>query len=563
MNKKNNILRFERNAEYYYERFERHADNFNYLDALVNIRRARELDPENDEYALSMAEVLTEMGIYDESNAILLPMYYRKSLYQDDVLFNLGCNFYGLRENEKAYDCFSQYVTLYPNADLVYDASDMIDMLSEEDVIEELPLTPAQNELADRGKYLIDCGDYAGAIEVLKQLTEECPGLHFAENNLSLAYYCLRDLQKAIFVANNILKSDPQNLHALSNLALFHYANGVPNSENIFLKKLPRLVPADGDDSFKLLLTYCELGEHKKAYNQLGRLLDEKPYDARALFIAGLISANIGEYKESFDYFDKMLRIDPMDSLALYYKEQIREALKGKPTEIFAYSYQVPTDEIRRRLDYLNQCTKMDMEALLDRWNSSDQTMRRIVLWGLYLIEPTIKRLSLELLNLIGDDFSINALKRYLLKENEPDDVKNDIFIMLNIHHVPLPYIAYINGRIAEVNLHPVGDPELPKILECHKEVMQRIASSSFSDKQSDLPAKSADILRRYCMKLGKAPVFRNYNTWAAALLYTALQFYNEDDLPSLDDLCAEFSAEHLGVSRCIKKIRSTLTEEP
>ncbi|MBR4079608.1 MAG: hypothetical protein IKK29_05300 [Christensenellaceae bacterium] len=264
MNKKNNILRFERNAEYYYERFERHADNFNYLDALVNIRRARELDPENDEYALSMAEVLTEMGIYDESNAILLPMYYRKSLYQDDVLFNLGCNFYGLRENEKAYDCFSQYVTLYPNADLVYDASDMIDMLSEEDVIEELPLTPAQNELADRGKYLIDCGDYAGAIEVLKQLTEECPGLHFAENNLSLAYYCLRDLQKAIFVANNILKSDPQNLHALSNLALFHYANGVPNSENIFLKKLPRLVPADGDDSFKLLLTYCELGEHNK-----------------------------------------------------------------------------------------------------------------------------------------------------------------------------------------------------------------------------------------------------------------------------------------------------------
>ena len=564
MNKKtpSKILRFERNAEYYYERFERHADNFNYLDALVNIRRARELDPANDEYSLSMAEVLTEMGIYEESNAILLPMFYRRSLYQDDVLFNMGCNFYGLRESEKAYDCFSQYITLYPNADLVYDASDMLDMLGEEDEMTDLPMTPEQNDLADRGKYLIDCGDFAGAVDVLKQLTEQCPGLHFAENNLALAYYCLGDVEKAIFVANNILKSDPQNLHALSNLALFHFSGGVSNSENIFLSKLSRLVPADGDDCLKVLLTYCELGEHKKAYTLLSRLLDEKPYDVRALFLAGLVCANIGEYKESYDHFDKILKIDPMDSLAIYYKQRIREALDGAEIETFAYSYQVPTEEIRRRLDYLNQCVKLDMDELLERWNNDDGTMRRTVLWGLYLIEPTIKRLSLELLNLIGDNFSIDALKRYLLKESEPNEVKNDIFIMLNIHHVPLPYLAYINGRIAEVNLHPIDDPEIPKILECHKDVMQRIVDTTFAAEQHDLVTKSADILRRYAKKLGKAPVFRSMENWAAALLFTAMQFFGEDPLPSLQDLCAEFNADPLGVSRCMKKIRTTLTEE-
>ena len=66
----------------------------------------------------------------------------------------------------------------------------------------------------------------------------------------------------------------------------------------------------------------------------------------------------------------------------------------------------------------------------------------------------------------------------------------------------------------------------------------------------------------RYSVKLGKPPIFRSNENWAAALLLTAMQFYGADNIPELSDLCAEFNADQLGVSRCLKKIRTTLTEE-
>ena len=552
------ILRFERNAEYYYRRFEQFADNYQYFDALVNIRMALQKDPDNQDYQLSMAEILTEMGNYEDSNALLFPLFYQKCEFPADVLFNLGCNFYGLHDNEKAKQCFSQYLTEYPDDEFIYDASDMLEVMEAEDSAEQ-PLTPVENDLADEGKYLIGICDFEGAIRVLKKIVEQGGDVLFAENNLALANFCNGDVDEAIRIAGSVLKKDPQNLHAICNLALFYHEKGIANPQNLYLSRMQSLTPADSDETLKLLLTYCELGVHKKVTSMMKTTLQEKPYDARVLYLAAISSANVGDYADALVHLENMLRLDPYDSIARYYKKQVEEAAKGAELPVLEYNYQVPTDEIRRRLDYLNKCIQLADDALLSLWQQESGEMKSIVLWGIYLNDPNIKRLCLEIVNAVGDREAIRILQRYLLKESEPNEVKHDIFIMLSMHNVPLPYIAYLNGKIAEVNMRPSQSAEP---LQCHLDVLNYIAATDRIPCDIMLIKECTDILEHYLMSCKKPPVMRNIEVWAAALIYSAYTLYPNHPQQDLEEFCRIMDVPYNSVLRCLRKLRETFHKE-
>ena len=68
---KNKVLNFNKNADYYFNRHLKAFDEGDLLTSLSNIRCAIEKDPKNDEYKLSLAETLCEMGNYEESNYVL------------------------------------------------------------------------------------------------------------------------------------------------------------------------------------------------------------------------------------------------------------------------------------------------------------------------------------------------------------------------------------------------------------------------------------------------------------------------------------------------------------
>ena len=58
-NSRTKIVSFERDADYYFLKYQRQMDRGAYLDALESLRTAVKKQPENSEYKLALAEFYT------------------------------------------------------------------------------------------------------------------------------------------------------------------------------------------------------------------------------------------------------------------------------------------------------------------------------------------------------------------------------------------------------------------------------------------------------------------------------------------------------------------------
>lgn len=68
------VVPFDRSAAYVHHRAMKNRRDNNVVDALELLRRAVEHSPDNDEYKLDLAGLLSEMGCLSQSNRLLLDM---------------------------------------------------------------------------------------------------------------------------------------------------------------------------------------------------------------------------------------------------------------------------------------------------------------------------------------------------------------------------------------------------------------------------------------------------------------------------------------------------------
>ena len=68
------VVPFDRSAAYMHHRAMKNRRDNNVVDALELLRRAVEHSPDNDEYKLDLAGLLSEMGCLSQSNRLLLDM---------------------------------------------------------------------------------------------------------------------------------------------------------------------------------------------------------------------------------------------------------------------------------------------------------------------------------------------------------------------------------------------------------------------------------------------------------------------------------------------------------
>ncbi|MEG2202907.1 MAG: hypothetical protein RRY10_04595, partial [Christensenellaceae bacterium] len=127
---KDKIIEFERPASFYYEIAVKMTDNLNFLGALPMMRKAIEKDPVNLSYQLELAEILTELTKYEESNSIIFEIM-EQSKDMTECYFGLGCNFIGLNEYEKAQESFEKYMEIEPDGEFREDIEDFLGFFDE------------------------------------------------------------------------------------------------------------------------------------------------------------------------------------------------------------------------------------------------------------------------------------------------------------------------------------------------------------------------------------------------------------------------------------------------
>jgi len=451
---KNNIVGFEQPAEFYYNSALKYLEDYNYIDALPYLRKAVEKDPENSEYSTALAEALTEIGRFDESNSIILDLLNRGS-DDSELFFGLGCNYMGLGDLERAGDCFEQYTAAGEEGEFYYDAVEFLNFIED---YKDSGDMPGLFDLDDDsfGDVSADA-DKEAIAESVQQAMEDSGvserDLLFMKNNMAMALYYEGRYDEAVAVAEEMLKREPDNVFALCDLILFSAEKQDLLRMTELLAKLEKVHTEDPEAIFKKAVTYCEIKLHERALKEFNECLKFKPFDTGILFMTGIAAANTGDYKYAVDCFAKCLKIDPDDYAAAYYLAEVRKITDGRGTaQEYEYTRKLPDDEADRRLNYINDCFAGDRDEVLKLWRE-DARFRDYLIWGLYSCDNEYRLAVASVIADFAQDGGEKVLRKYILDPTQPDEVKDQIFIMLKKAGAAEPYRAYLRGGVVEISV--------------------------------------------------------------------------------------------------------------
>lgn len=521
----NKVLSFNQPAEFFVRKAEKHIDAGNFIEALQLYRQVLGMDPHNVEYLLGIAQIYSEMGLYADSNDVLLKIV-RYGNAPTECLFALGCNYMGMKKYDLADEAFEQYLAVDPDGEYADEIDELFDILDEEDLIDEGGLQDVGRRMlldeASEGKDYLDSGDYKAAIKHLENVVRKDSSMVSAMNNLALSYFFDGRKEKAVETAQRVLEAQPINLHAICNLALFYSDLGDNTRAAQLLDKLDALGDIEPEDMHKVALTYCELGGHEKAYRWFLKIVALQPYDTRILHFAGLSAYNCELYAESATYFMRILKIDPKNSLAAYYKVKAEDAKVHGATKKLEYVYQVQFDEIKRRIKYLNDCLKHKDGSFEKKW-TEDAYFKSIILWGLHYGDEYIKKIALEIMCMFSDAEVEEEFRNFLLKSAETDEIKNDVFLYLKRMGAEEPYVAYIKGAIAEVRVGSVSE-DLKTLAEPYAAALDHFIRTARQRQDDSVITSGVELLVMVSKHKGdKGGWIRKPEVLAAALEYVAL----------------------------------------
>ncbi|MDL2257537.1 tetratricopeptide repeat protein [Eubacteriales bacterium OttesenSCG-928-K08] len=523
------VIPFERDGEFFLRRGSQRLERNNLVDAINNYNIAYMREPENIEAQLAIAEVLTEMHRYEQSNQLLFPLLSITDS-PSECFFGIACNFLGLQEFAHAHDSLENYLSIDPEGEFVQDALEILDMLEDDEILYSQPgVYPKKERMAlnacTASRHLIENGQINDAIILLQDALDEYPELHFIRNNLALAYFCAKDYKQAMLEIQTVLEQEPDDIQAHCNMLLFLYAAHDEEGTQKELAFLRKAETQDPQDWNRMAVVHMELGNMDEALVILKRLQNVFPYDECTLHRLAICHYESGQYKLATDCYDRLLKIDPNDTIAAYYRKLCHKAANGEPDKIeWRFHYQVPYSEFLRRVKEINELSHEPREKLEALWKA-DCAFRAKLFWCLLLPDANVKRTLLSLIASFNDRESELALRHFLLDKMQPDVVKQDVFAMLKQQHASEPYIAYLNGSLVQsrVHLHKSNHPVVPA---SYQRVLELCIKNMQHTRTSDDILCAIDLFQQYLSGIHRLPKLnaQQVTAMAAALEYTACQ---------------------------------------
>src|SRR5437667_2047513 len=163
-----------------------------------------------------------------------------------------------------------------------------------------------------QARLLLQRGQYDAAIDKLKQLEAQKPGLKGLSHELGSAYYRKGDYPKAIESLKKALEENPQDNEAVQLLGLSYYLAGKPAEAIPLLEKVQAWFPRTNvDASYMLGMCYIQTHDYVQARKAFGRMYDVPPDSAPSyLFAARML------FRQQFEpvaeeYAQKAVALDP------------------------------------------------------------------------------------------------------------------------------------------------------------------------------------------------------------------------------------------------------------
>ena len=130
-NKTGKVIPFSQNATFYMKRGAKELEKNDLFAAIAKYREAYERAPQDPEIAIALAEILSQMQRFEESNRILIQLMADSEETPPECYFGLACNYFGLQDFDNAADSLEDYLDAEPDGDFAADAEDFLDMIDD------------------------------------------------------------------------------------------------------------------------------------------------------------------------------------------------------------------------------------------------------------------------------------------------------------------------------------------------------------------------------------------------------------------------------------------------
>ncbi|MCX7571026.1 tetratricopeptide repeat protein [Tumebacillus sp. DT12] len=556
-----NVIPFQVDGAFFFERAVHYLDRHDLKNALKNFRKAVEYEPDNPVHHCNLAGVLSELGDFEESNRILEKIL--KDIAPDMVecWFYMANNYANLGQYDLSEDYAARYLEHEPEGEFAEDAEEMLQILVQEfgggKVLEERKKRQEEEQREqDQARRLLEEGRFIEASEYLERAIEQQPDSTAPRNNLSLAYYYLGELDKAIEIAQDVLSRDNSNVHALCNLAVFYQHLGDKENLQQILEGLRKLYPLYFDHTYKLATTMGILGEHATAYRLFRQLLRwSDRSDPMLLHCVAAAAANLGFLEKARKIWLEVEELDPESEIPAFFLKKVNKALEaGKGTmQSVSYQYHIPFNEQFKAMKEQLQNGK------LGAWRN-DPLVRSSLFWALRHGDLETKMQVIQTFALIADKEVEAALREFLKNADEIDQLKKLALYVLRHMGADGPFEAHLEGEEILLRVEQPSDDLLTL-----KPEWQEVLTLAEASLQESCGAKADGVAREIWVAFLQrtfhaSPRIQRTAPWAAALEYAVRKQLGEKI--SQAEIAKRYEVSPNSVSRMYRSL-TTKNETP
>jgi tetratricopeptide (TPR) repeat protein len=550
------------NANFFFERAVRSLDHFHYDKALKYFRKAVEYEPENPVNHCNMAGILSEMGDYEGSNAILSDILEHVDASMTECYFYMANNYANMENFEEAERVLIKYLEEDPAGQFLDEAEEMMELFQYE---LERPVKPSRIRSREgmveheEARALMEAGRFSQAAELLEKIVQEQPDFLAARNNLALAYYYMGLFRKAKATIFEVLELEQSNVHGLCNLAIFYQHEGNTTSLNTLLEMLEVVVPFHQEHVFKLATTMGILGKHESAYGHFRRLLKDAEVngDPSLHHYAAVAAFNSDRYREAQRCWRQVQKLDPASDIPRFYLDQLeRLDLTGKRQFDLSYHYHLPFEEQLKRWE--------KNESELCEEVKTNPMIRSSFFWALRYGDKGTKLQVIRALGWIADEEVRETLEAFLKEPDEAAELKREA---LNV----LAEMGLESASQAILEVSATSDTMVSETRASNEffggDTLQAVVDQALLHMNDTAGREQKKHLQNlWTLFLGKLypekPTIRHTEGWSAALEYLTAKQHG--DALTYQEVAQRYGVSVSTVSRYAKRIDSvcSLKEE-
>ncbi|MCL2672543.1 MAG: hypothetical protein FWF10_11010 [Clostridiales bacterium] len=561
------ILPFSQNADFYMNRSERYLDAEDYPRAIEACRKAFELEPNDPEIGLSLAELLNRFHRFEDSLCILLASPTFEEM-PADALFGLACNYMALEEYEEAKCCLEEYLEYGEDCSFPEEANDSLDYLEDTRnlLMQSDVKSVAELDLIPRIRAARAMGDQEGqeCLGALLELEKEYPDSQYLAFYIAQAEFSAQKTAEAEQRIFRILKKDKNCVRAICLQALLHISRGETEQAREDVARVKDAYIMGPQDLRALAAIHLELDDAALARKYLDKLELYAPYDPIALHMRARLSAGSGEREAAAEIYRTLLAVDVHDNIASYYLEALQRDDYPSDSRDWSPGYEVPIREAMRRLRLFESMNGTRMDAFQEKWDS-EREFRDLVRWALQSAFVTHKIPLFQLLSRMEGWEAEHILRLFMLRMDQSDMDKAHALRALREKAPIVPVRMYIQGRWQTGTLRETVLPEnLPTSYAC---ILDRIERAGEEDV---FPKEVCEVAAQVCIlylslledRYPRITMAQEDALAAAFLCWAANAILGGDDIRTIDSICEYYTVSPARLNNAMKKLMRLLEDK-